>query len=171
MKRESGLCPRDAVSTPRAQAFSPWSRVGAAEACPSFDVALVEAPSLASDAMRVALEAAGSRLVEVFPSLDGLRNGPPKWAPQFWLVDPALGRGDGFPAVRWIRQHCPEAGVIALSSSALDSLVNATMRAGAHGFFCRTARHQGLLDMMAWIAQGWRCIGQADGSVIRETAC
>jgi two-component system response regulator DevR len=74
--------------------------------------------------------------------------------PEVLLLDIRLPDGTGFDACRQILQRAPETRVLILTSVADDTLVDESIRAGAHGYLLKEINSRGLIQAILDVAAG-----------------
>jgi len=74
--------------------------------------------------------------------------------PDVLLLDIRLPDGDGVAVCRELRQRQPETRVIFLTSASDGQIVDAAIRAGAHGYLLKEVDGRGLLDAIRAVAAG-----------------
>jgi two-component system response regulator DevR len=74
--------------------------------------------------------------------------------PEVVLLDLRLPDGSGFDACRQILQRLPETRVLVLTSVADDTLVDESIRSGAHGYLLKEINSRGLIQAIVDVAEG-----------------
>jgi DNA-binding NarL/FixJ family response regulator len=77
-----------------------------------------------------------------------------QYRPDVVLMDMVMPGGDGASAIANIRQRHPTAAIIALTSYGEEQLIEAALRAGAHGFLYKNVSVDELADAIRQVYRG-----------------